>query len=120
MVNNKIMKKLLFFIILAGVAYKLKAQDKTFKNPFDKDNYKDGFSVKPVYPKSFINPEALTKTKENLIAGNTVTYAEVDKMPIVKSAGKWNMPVVKPSGNYNMPIIGLPPVVKKDSALLKP
>lgn len=121
MVNNMVMKKLIFFIILAGVALKLKAQEKSIPKLFEKDTSKDGFSFEPIYPKSFINPEILTKPKQNLIANNnSVTYSEVDGMPIVKPKGNWNMPVIKPNGNYKMPIIGLPPVVKKDSALFKP
>lgn len=113
------MKKLLFFIILSAIALKLKAQEKSTAKPFEKEALKDDLSIKPVYPRSFINPEALFKPKQLIASNNPVTYSKVDQMPIVKPVGKWNMPIIKPGGNYKMPIIGLQPV-KKDSTQNQP
>lgn len=121
------MKKLIFFLILTGIAVKLKAQQKSTEKPFEKfklPNAATGLDTLPnlsFYPKNKPNTPLLPQEKQ-LLSGNL--YAKLDHMPIVKPVGKWKMPIIKPdaSTNYTMPIKRLPAIIKsnKDDQKINP
>ncbi len=121
------MKKLIFLIILAGIAVKLKAQQKLVTKPLGKFSLPDlNSSLDTTAPKLSIKPKTnlsllvFPAQKQQNISSN-IMIASLDRMPIVKPVGKWNMPVVKPDGNvkYNMPIKRLPAIVKADTSTQK-
>lgn len=113
------MKKLIFFIVLAGVAFKLKAQQKPSIKPFEKLFMPNKSSLFDTVPKLSIKQQndlnALFLPKKK-IDQNQNLIADLDKMPIAKPSGNWNMPIVHPDKSviYKMPIIRLPAVIKPD------
>jgi len=117
------MKKLLFFILLSGIAFKLKAQQKPSIKPLGKltgQHYLSSFDTIPklsIKPKNDLN--ALFLPKGNLYANKLVAF--LDRMPIVKPVGKWNMPVVHPDGTvvYTMPVKRLPLIIQPDPSAQK-
>jgi hypothetical protein len=117
------MKKVLFFIILTGIAFTLKAQQKPSIRPLEKFLAPNAPSLLDTAPNLVIKPNHdikllfLPKQKRQTYFSNNLV-ASLDKMPIVKPAGKWNMPIVHPDGTvvYTMPIKRLPPVIKPDSS----
>jgi hypothetical protein len=121
------MKKLLFFIILSGIAFKLKAQQKPSIKPLEKFAAPKAPSLLDtalnliIKPKRDLNLLFLPKQKQQYTASNNLV-ASLDKMPIVKPVGKWNMPVVHPDGTvvYTTPVKRLPPVIKPDSSIQIP
>ncbi|MGI4022097.1 MAG: hypothetical protein ACRYFA_11365 [Janthinobacterium lividum] len=119
------MKKLLFFIILSGIALKLKAQQKSDIVPLEK------FTVLStpllvdtsnlfIKRNNDVNLLFQPKQKTQNAASNNL-IASLDRMPIVKPVSKWNMPIVRSNGTvvYKMPIKHLPPVIKPDSSAKK-
>lgn len=121
------MKKLVFFILLSGIAFKLKAQQNSNTETLGKLAIPDfHFQVDTITPKLLIeqkkNHNLLflpMQKQQNLLSNNLV--ASLDKMPIVKPVGKWNMPVMKPDGTiiYTTPIKRLPPVIHPETETQK-
>jgi len=112
------MKKLLFLIILTGIAVKLKAQQKSTPKPSEKFNAPDAQSLfDTVAPQLSIKPQnnsGLVFSGNQYSSSNSNLIASLDKMPIAKPTGKWNMPIAKPDGStrYNMPVKKLPPIIQ--------
>lgn len=113
------MKKLIFFIVLFGIAFKLKAQQKPSIKPFEKLFMPNKSSLFDTVPKLSIKQQndlnALFLPKKK-IDQNQNLIADLDKMPIAKPTGNWNMPIVHPDKSmiYKMPVIRLPAVIKPD------
>lgn len=110
------MKKLLFFIVLSAVGFKLKAQStSTFNNlpAANKSLLPD--SVPKLSFKQQNDIKALFLPKPKLSANQNL-IAETDHMPIAKPVGIWNTPVVHPNGTvvYTTPVKRLPPIVKPE------
>ncbi len=111
------MKKLLFFIVLSGIAFKLKAQQKSSIKPFEKLFVPNKSPLFDTVPKlsvkqqndlnSLFLPKINPKQNQNIVA-------DLDRMPIVKPTGKWNMPIFRPDTSviYKMPVAHLPAVIK--------
>ncbi len=109
------MKKLLFFIVLTSLAFKLKAQKQTVLKPFEK-------LFKPVKDSLTDAVPNLSFVQQNqakavfLPKNNSLLIARLDHMPILKPTGNWNTPVVHPNGTmrYRMPVKRLPPVTEPE------
>ncbi|MVN20678.1 hypothetical protein [Mucilaginibacter arboris] len=117
------MKKILFFIILAGIAFELKAQQKPAIKPLEKvtaSNFRSIFDSLALRPRLSIKPNSNADLQflPGKNSSSNILIASLDKMPIVKPVGKWNMPVAKPdeSTRYKMPVKRLSPVIKPDSS----
>lgn len=119
------MKKLLFFVFLSGIGFKLKAQQNPATKPLDQSQFSNYFSLLDTIPRIFNQPKnnvnALFLPKQNIVSNKNL-IASLDRMPIVKPIGKWNMPVVHPNRTvvYTTPVKRLPPVIKPDSSVLTP
>ncbi|RYY06926.1 MAG: hypothetical protein EOP43_04805 [Sphingobacteriaceae bacterium] len=119
------MKKLIIFVILSGIAFKLKAQQKSTIKPLEKLTVPnapflaDTGSLVFKYNKD-VGVLFQPKPNQQAAASNNL-IASLDRMPIVKPVGKWNMPIVHPNGNiiYKMPVKRLPPVIKPDTLVQK-
>ncbi|MGI4750671.1 MAG: hypothetical protein ACRYFB_08560 [Janthinobacterium lividum] len=114
------MKKFFFFIILFGMAFGLKAQQKSTIKPIEKFKFPNPYPLADTNLRLTVKQKndvsALFAPKRSTAPNNLI--ASLDRMPIMKPVGKWNMPVVHPDGTvvYTMPIKHLPPVIKPDSS----
>lgn len=113
------MKKILFLIVLSGLAFKLKAQQQSIIKPLERFNTNKFYAPVDTNLRISIRPQTnvteLFLPKQNAIS--TTLIASLDRMPIAKPTGNWNMPVVHPNGTvvYTTPIKRLPPIVKPEN-----
>lgn len=111
------MKKLLFFIVLSGIAFELKAQQKSSIKPFEKLFEPNKGPLFDTVPKLSIKQQndlnALFLPKKKIDRDQNMV-ADLDRMPIVKPVGKWNMPIIRPDTSviYKMPVAHLRAVIK--------